>query len=60
MSERNTTESVGHTKEVMMYKAAAYLEAGVATKTLTHGGFSSEPFINDDQLGKWLGIPRGS
>lgn len=40
----------------MIYEAAAYLDAGVATKTLTSGGVSGDPFINDDQLGKWLGI----
>jgi len=40
----------------MIHDIAAYLEAGVATKTLTNGGVSGDPFINDDQLGKWLGI----
>lgn len=45
-----------HIREAVIYEAAAYLEAGVALKTLTIGGVSGEPFINDDQLGKWLGI----
>jgi hypothetical protein len=50
-----------HIREAMIYEAAAaYLEAGVATKALTNVRVSGEPCINDDQLGKWLGILRGS
>jgi len=30
------------------YEVAAYLEAGVATKTLTNWGVSGDLFINDD------------
>jgi hypothetical protein len=49
-----------HIREAMIYEAVAYLEAGVATKALTNVRVSGEPCINDDQLGKWLGILRGS
>lgn len=53
-------ECMWHMRVEMIYEAAAYLDAGVATKTLTSGGVSGDPFNNDDQLGRWLGMLWGS
>lgn len=32
-----------------------YLDAGVETKAFINTGVSGVPFINDDQLGTWVG-----
>lgn len=40
---------------IVIGASIAYLEAGVAIRTLTRAGVRGEPFIKDDQPVTWLG-----